>query len=62
MPGLAEAARAALDAAAAAPGLRHQALVALAPADAVEALLGAETGRLAPAAGATRACWAPPAG
>ncbi|WP_188900049.1 TSCPD domain-containing protein [Caldovatus sediminis] len=54
VPGLAEAARAALDAAAAAPGRRHAALVALAPPDAVEALLGAETGGLAPAAGATR--------
>lgn len=54
VPGLAEAARAALDEAAAAPGLRHAALVALAPADAVEALLGAETAGLAPAAGATQ--------
>ncbi|MFC7474591.1 hypothetical protein ACFQS7_09520 [Dankookia sp. GCM10030260] len=54
VPGLAAAARAALDAAAGAPGLRHQALVALAGADAVEALLGAETGGIAPAAGATR--------
>lgn len=55
VPGLAAAARAALDGAAASPGLRHQALVALAPADAVEALLGAETAGIAPAAGATRA-------
>ncbi len=54
VPGLAEAARAALDAAAAAPGLRHAGLLALAPADAVEALLGAERGGIAPAAGATR--------
>ncbi|MFC7539353.1 TSCPD domain-containing protein [Siccirubricoccus deserti] len=54
VPGLAAAARAALDAAAAAPGLRHQGLLALAPPDAVEALLGAETGGLAPAAGSTR--------
>jgi hypothetical protein len=54
VPGLAEAARAALDAAAAAPGLRHAALLALSPPDAVEALLGAETGGLAPAAGASR--------
>jgi hypothetical protein len=54
VPGLAEAARAALDAAAAAPGLRHAALLALSPADAVEALLGAERGGLAPPAGATR--------
>ena len=54
VPGLAEAARAALDAAAAAPGLRHDGCVALAPADAVEALLGAETAGLAPAAGAVR--------
>lgn len=55
VPGLAEAARAALDAAAASPGMRHAALLALAPADAVEALLGAETGGIAPAPGATRA-------
>jgi len=54
VPGLAAAARAALDAAAAAPGLRHQGCVALAPADAVEALLGAETAGLAPAAGPLR--------
>jgi hypothetical protein len=54
VPGLAEAARAALDAAAGSPGLRHQVLVALAAPDAVEALLGAETGGLAPAPGATR--------
>ncbi len=54
IPGLAAAARAALDAAMAAPGLRHQALVALAPADATEALLGAETAGIAPAPGATR--------
>ncbi|MBR0674430.1 hypothetical protein GXW76_24910, partial [Roseomonas soli] len=37
VPGLAAAARAALDAAAASPGLRHAGCVALAPADAVEA-------------------------
>jgi hypothetical protein len=55
VPGLAEAARAALDAAAASPGLRHAALVALALPDAAEALLGAETGGIAPAPGATRA-------
>ena len=55
LPGLAAAARAALDAAMASPGLRHQALVALAPADAAEALLGAETAGIAPAPGATRA-------
>ncbi|MDO9503659.1 TSCPD domain-containing protein [Falsiroseomonas sp.] len=54
VPGLAEAARAALHEAAASLGLRHQALVALAMPDAVEALLGAETGGLAPAPGATR--------
>ncbi|MBU8538602.1 TSCPD domain-containing protein [Falsiroseomonas tokyonensis] len=54
VPGLAEAARAALHAAAGSLGLRHQALVALSAPDAVEALLGAETGGLAPAAGATR--------
>jgi len=55
LPGLAAAARAALDAAMASPGLRHQALVALAPADAAEALLGAESAGIAPAPGATRA-------
>lgn len=55
LPGLAAAARAALDAAMASPGLRHQALVALAPADAAEAILGAETAGIAPAPGATRA-------
>lgn len=55
LPGLAAAARAALDAAAAAPGLRHAALVALAPPDAAEALLGAESGGFAPAHGATHA-------
>jgi hypothetical protein len=54
VPGLAEAARAALDAAAGSPGLRHQVLVALAAPDMVEALLGAETGGLAPAPGSTR--------
>jgi hypothetical protein len=54
VPGLAEAARAALDAAAAAPGLRHAAIFTLSPPDAVEALLGAETGGLAPAAAASR--------
>ncbi|MBR0649885.1 hypothetical protein GXW78_09435, partial [Roseomonas terrae] len=54
VPGLAEAARTALDAAAASPGLRHDGCVALAPADAVEALLGAETAGVAPAAGAVR--------
>ena len=53
VPGLAEAARAALDSAAAAPGLRHAALVALAPPDAAEALLGAGTGGIAPAANAS---------
>jgi len=54
VPGLAEAARAALDTAAGAPGLRHAAVFALSPPDAVEALLGAETGGLAPAAAPTR--------
>ena len=47
MPGLAEAARAALAAAPLVP--RHAALVALAAPDAAEALLGAETGGIAPA-------------
>ncbi|WP_424811269.1 hypothetical protein [Roseococcus sp. YIM B11640] len=55
LPGLAAAARAALDEAAASPGLRHVCLVALAPADAAEALLGAESAGIAPAPGATRA-------
>ncbi|RAI58291.1 TSCPD domain-containing protein [Roseicella frigidaeris] len=54
VPGLAAAARAALDAAAGMAGLRHAALLALAPPDAVEALLGAETGGIAPAAGPSR--------
>ena len=54
VPGLAEAARAALDAAAGTLGLRHQGLVALAAPDAVERLLGAESGGLAPASGASR--------
>jgi len=57
LPGLAAAARAALDAAAAAPGLRHSVVFALTPADAVEALLGAESGGLAPAVGPTRPAW-----
>lgn len=59
LPGLAEAARAALEAAAASSGLRHAGLVALALPDAAEALLGAETGGLAPMAGATRLSLAP---
>jgi len=59
VPGLAAAARAALEAAAASPGLRHQALLMLAPADAVEALLGAETAGIAPATGATRSALSP---
>lgn len=54
IPGLAAATRAALDAAAASPGLRHEGCVALAPADAVEALLGAETAGFAPSYGAVR--------
>lgn len=54
VPGLAAAARAALDAAAGCRGLRHQGLVALASPDAAERLLGAESGGLAPAAGASR--------
>ncbi len=54
IPGLAAAARTALDAAATAPGLRHAVIFALTPPDAAEALLGAETGGLAPASGATR--------
>ncbi|WP_137181823.1 TSCPD domain-containing protein [Roseomonas sp. AR75] len=54
VPGLAAAARAALDAAAGCAGLRHRALVALSAPDAVEQLLGAESGGLAPAAGPSR--------
>ena len=51
IPGLAEAARAAHAAARepGIPGLRHEALTAIAPAGAVDALLGAETGGIAPA-------------
>ncbi len=59
LPGLAQAARAALDAAAGSPGLRHAGLVALALPDAAEALLGAEVGGLAPMPGATRLALAP---
>jgi hypothetical protein len=54
VPGLATAARAALDAAAGCAGLRHRGLVALAAPDAVERLLGAESGGVAPAAGPSR--------
>jgi hypothetical protein len=54
VPGLAAAARAALDEAASCFGLRHQALVALTPPDAVEQLLGAESGGFAPASGPSR--------
>ncbi len=54
VPGLAKAAQAALAAAAAAPGLRHRAYVVLAPADAVELLLGAETAGVAPASALTK--------
>jgi hypothetical protein len=54
VPGLAAAARAALDAAAGCAGLRHQGLVALTAPDAAERLLGAETGGIAPPNGATR--------
>jgi hypothetical protein len=59
VPGLAAAARAALDAAIASPGLRHASVVSLAPPDAAEALLGAETGGIAPAPGASRAVETP---
>jgi hypothetical protein len=55
IPGLAEAARAALDAAAASHGLRHAGIVALSAPDAVEALLGVETGGMAPAQSHLRA-------
>ncbi len=59
LPGLAAAARAALDQAAASQGLRHAGLVALALPDAAEALLGAEVGGMAPMPGATRLALAP---
>ena len=55
LPGLSQAARAALDAAAASPGLRHASIVVLTPADGAEALLGAETAGIFPAASGTRA-------
>jgi hypothetical protein len=54
VPGLAAAARAALEAAGRCGGLRHTGLLALTAPDAAEGLLGAETGGLAPAQGATR--------
>jgi hypothetical protein len=54
IPGLAAAARRALDAAGATQGLRHHGSFALTAPDAAEALLGCETGGLAPAQGATR--------
>jgi ribonucleoside-diphosphate reductase alpha chain len=57
VPGLAAAARAALDAAAGSPGLRHAALVALAAPDAAEALLGAGTAGIAPAAAVGQPAW-----
>ncbi|HWA81759.1 MAG TPA: TSCPD domain-containing protein [Acetobacteraceae bacterium] len=49
VPGLAEAAARALAEAAAAPRLRHEATTAIAPAGPAEALLGVETGGIAPA-------------
>jgi hypothetical protein len=54
VPGLAAAARQVLEDAGRSGGLRHASLLALTPADAAEALLGAETGGLAPAHGPTR--------
>jgi hypothetical protein len=54
VPGLAAAAREALEKASRSGGLRHAALLALTPADAAEGLLGAETGGLAPAQGPSR--------
>ena len=54
LPGLADAARLALEAAGRLGGLRHAGCFALSPADAAEALLGAEAGGLAPSPGATR--------
>ena len=49
LPGLAEAARAAQAKAAARPGRRHETVCALAPPDLAAALLGVETGGIAPA-------------
>jgi len=49
IPGLAEAAARALAEAEAAPRLRHEATTAIAPAGPAEALLGVETGGIAPA-------------
>ena len=49
LPGLSEAARAARQAAAAVEGLRHAALTAIGAPGAAEALLGVETGGIAPA-------------
>ncbi|MFD1111013.1 hypothetical protein ACFQ20_16925 [Pseudoroseomonas ludipueritiae] len=54
VPGLAAAAREALERASRSGGLRHAALLALTPVDAAEGLLGAETGGLAPAQGPSR--------
>ena len=54
IPGLAEAARAAIDAAVASRGLRHATILALTPPDAVDALLGAESGGMAPPTGHLR--------
>ncbi|MFC3127054.1 hypothetical protein ACFOD4_18455 [Pseudoroseomonas globiformis] len=54
VPGLAAAARRALDLAGASHGLRHQGCFALTHADAAEQLLGAETGGIAPAQGPVR--------
>ena len=48
LPGLADAARAARQAAAATDGLRHTALTAIAEPGAADALLGVETGGIAP--------------
>ncbi|MES2710636.1 MAG: hypothetical protein V4653_03565 [Pseudomonadota bacterium] len=54
IPGLAEAARLAIDAAVASHGLRHATILALTPPDAVDALLGVETGGMAPPSGHIR--------
>ncbi len=54
VPGLAAAARRALEEAGRSFGLRHAGLLALTAPDAAEGLLGAETGGLAPAQGPTR--------
>jgi ribonucleoside-diphosphate reductase alpha chain len=54
IPGLAEAARRAIDSAVDSRGLRHATILALTPPDSIDALLGVETGGMAPPAGHIR--------